>query len=77
MISITGILGGGCGVFVGSLILYFTKSKGRSVALINWVVTLVALAPTFVFLVSCPTLELVGVTVEYQDGSVYTQLCMP
>ena len=46
---------------------YFTKSKGRNVALINWVVTLVALLPALVFLVKCPTLELVGVTVKYPD----------
>ena len=58
---------GGAGVFIGSLIIYFTKSKGRSVALINWVVTLLALFPTFIFFLNCPTVELVGVTVEYPD----------
>lgn len=59
---------GGVGVLIGGLIVFFTKSKGRNVALINWVVTLMALLPTLIFLVHCPTLELVGVTVEYPDG---------
>lgn len=63
----TAIPGGGAGVFIGALIIYFTKSKGRNVALINWIVTLIALFPTLIFLVHCPTLELVGVTVEYPD----------
>lgn len=67
-IILLAIPSGGAGVFIGGLIIYFTKSKGRSVALINWVVTLLALFPTFVFIVHCPTLELVGVTVEYPDG---------
>lgn len=67
---------GGAGVFIGSLIIYFTKSKGRNVALINWVVTLVALFPTFIFLLSCPTVELVGVTVEYPDRYKETRLLM-
>ena len=57
-------------MFIGGLIIYFTKSKGRNVALINWIVTLIALAPTFVFIVHCPTLELVGLTEEYPDGYV-------
>lgn len=61
---------GGAGVFLGGLIIYFTKSKGRNVALINWIVTLVALVPTFIFIVYCPTLEMVGLTVEYPDGYV-------
>lgn len=64
------IPGGGVGVFVGALIIFITKSKGRRVALINWVVTLLALFPTFIFFVHCPTIELVGVTVEYPDGYV-------
>lgn len=59
---------GGAGVLIGGLIIFFMKSRGRSVALINWVVTLIALLPTLVFIVYCPTLELVGVTVEYPDG---------
>lgn len=57
-------------MFIGGLIIHFTKSKGRNVALINWIVTLIALVPTFVFIVHCPTLEIVGLTVEYPDGYV-------
>ncbi len=68
------IFGGGSGAFIGSLIIYFTKSKGRHVALINWVVTLVALFPVFVFIINCPTLKLVGVTVEYPDRCEATAL---
>ena len=52
---------------IGALIIYFTKSKGRHVALINWIVSLVALIPTFIFILDCPTLNLVGVTVSYPD----------
>lgn len=63
----TAIPSGGVGVVIGSLIIYFTKSKGRNVALINWVVTLVALFPVLVFMVHCPSVELVGVTVKYPD----------
>ena len=62
------IVGGGSGTFIGALIIYCTKSKGRNVALINWTVTLVALFPIMIFIVHCPTLELVGVKVEYPDG---------
>ncbi len=61
---------GGAGVVIGSLIIYFTKSKGRNVALINWIVTLIALLPTFGFIIHCPTVQLVGVNVNYPDGYV-------
>ena len=66
--SYVAIPSGGAGVFVGSLIVFFTKSKGRSVALINWIVTLLVLFPSFTFLIHCPTVELVGVTVDYPNG---------
>ena len=39
-------------------------------ALINWIVTLLVLFPTFVFLIHCPTVELVGVTVDYPNGYI-------
>ena len=65
-------------MFIGALIIYFTKSKGRNVALINWVVTLIALVPTFVFILHCPTLELVGVTVDYPNtpGCICLSVCL-
>ena len=64
----TAIPAGGAGVIAGALIIYFTKSKGRQVALINWIVSLLIILPVFVFLVRCPTLDLAGVTVPYSDG---------
>lgn len=70
MTNFAAIPSGGVGVIIGSLIIYFTKSKGRRAALINWVVTLIALPPIFVFFLNCPTVQLVGVTVEYPDGLV-------
>lgn len=59
---------GGAGVITGALIIYFSKSTGRRVALINWIISLATILPTLVFLVHCPTLELAGVTAEYSDG---------
>ena len=59
---------GGAGVIAGALIIYFTKSKGRQVALINWIVSLLIILPVLVFLVHCPTLNLSGITVPYSDG---------
>ena len=59
---------GGAGVIAGALIIYFTKSKGREVALINWIVSLLIILPVLVFLVHCPTLNLSGITVPYSDG---------
>ena len=55
-------------MIAGALIIYFTKSKGRQVALINWIVSLLIIPPVFVFLIHCPTLNLTGVTVPYADG---------
>ena len=59
---------GGAGVIVGALIIYFTKSKGRRVALITWIISALTILPVLVFLVRCPTLNLSGVTVPYSDG---------
>lgn len=59
---------GGTGVIVGALIIHFTKSKGRRVSLIHAIISLLLILPMLMFLVHCPTLDLAGVTVEYQDG---------
>ena len=59
---------GGAGVIVGGLLIFFTKSSGRRAALQNWIVTLIGLGPVFVFLITCPTLKLVGVTEPYFNG---------
>ena len=64
----TAIPMGGTGVIVGALIIHFTKSKGRRVSLIHAIISLLLILPMLMFLVHCPTLDLAGVTVGYQDG---------
>ena len=59
---------GTVGVFVGGLIIYLTKSNGRSVAMINWIVSLIAVPPLLVFLAHCPSVQLAGVNVPFFDG---------
>lgn len=64
----TAIPAGGAGVLAGALIVFFSKSTGRRVALINWIVALITVPPTLVFLVHCPTVQMAGVTAPYSDG---------
>ena len=59
---------GAAGVIVGALIIYFTKAKGRQVVLVHFIVSTLILLPALLFLLSCPNLRLVGVTVAYSDG---------
>ena len=55
-------------MLAGALIVFFSKSTGRRVALINWIVALITVPPTLVFLVHCPTVQMAGVTAPYSDG---------
>lgn len=59
---------GAVGVLVGAVIIFLTKSRGRTVALINWIVTLLSIPPLFIFLVHCPTTLLAGVNIPFADG---------
>ena len=61
---------GGAGVLVGGVIVFFTKSKGRRAALVNWIVSLVVLGPMLVFLIHCPTVNLAGISQPYSNGYV-------
>ena len=59
---------GAVGIGVGAVMIYLTKSKGRTVVLINWIVTLMAIPPLFVFLAYCPNTLLAGVNIPFADG---------
>lgn len=59
---------GGAGVITGALVVYCSKATGRRVGLITWIITLVTIPSTLVFLVHCPTVQLAGVTAPYSDG---------
>lgn len=60
---------GALGVLVGALII--RRYNGRTVAMINWILTLIATPPLLIFLIRCPTLQLAGVNVPFADGYVY------
>lgn len=61
---------GAAGVLAGAVIVFLTKSKGRTVALVNWIVTLSVVPFLLVFLARCPTLKLAGVTEPFADGYI-------
>lgn len=65
---VLGIPSGGIGVLTGALIIYFVKAKGRRIAIINWSITIIAFFAVFSFLITCPTVSLVGVEEPYPDG---------
>lgn len=59
---------GGVGVLTGALILYCTKSKGRRVAIINWIIALLTILPVLgAFLVSCPNFSIAGINTPYAN----------
>ena len=55
------IPGGGLGTLAGALLVYCTKSKGKKLSLIPWIVAFVALLPTLGFLFSCPNKKIAGI----------------
>eukprot|EP00731_Ephydatia_muelleri_P010124 Em0005g710a len=56
---------GSAGVIAGALVIYCAKLKGKGVSLFTWVVTLIVIVPSLVFLVNCPNIQLNGVTHSY------------
>ena len=59
---------GGVGVLTGALIIYFTKSKGRKVAIINWIIALLIIIPFIgAFLVACPNFSIAGINTPYAN----------
>lgn len=60
-LSFAAIPGGGLGVLAGAVLVYLTKSKGRRLALIPWIVTFIALLPSLGFLFSCPNNNIAGI----------------
>ena len=54
------------GVMIGSLLVFFAKSSGRRVALINVFVTVIAMPPLLVYLIRCPTPTIAGITQPFE-----------
>ncbi len=55
------------GVMCGGLLVFFLKSNGKHVTLINTIFTFIAMPPLLVYLIRCPTLELAGVTRRFES----------
>lgn len=60
---------GSAGVIVGSLVIYCAKLKGKGVSLFTAVITLIVIAPSLIFLVNCPNIQLNGVTHSYPSAN--------
>ncbi len=57
---------GGVGVLIGAVMVYLVKSKPKRVAMINWVVTVIAVFPAVgAFVVSCVNLPIPGIDTPY------------
>ena len=55
-------------MLTGALIIYFTKSKGRRVAIINWIIALLTILPVLgAFLVACPNSNIAGINTPYAN----------
>ena len=63
-------------MLTGALIIYFTKSKGRRVAIINWIIALLTILPVLgTFLVACPNFNIAGINTPYPNR--YTSGTVP
>jgi organic anion transporter 4A len=62
-----GIVSATCGVFLGALILFFTKMKGRKVMLFTFVLITVMILFNPSFLIHCPSPQIVGVTTPFHN----------
>ena len=55
-------------MLTGALIIYFTKSKGKRVAIINWIIALLTILPVLgAFLVACPNSNIAGINTPYAN----------
>ena len=63
---------GGAGVLTGAAIMYCLKSKGKetgkSAALVNWTVAVLAVIPTLTLLTRCQNIDIAGINTEYATG---------
>ena len=48
-------------MLAGATVVYLTKSKGKGVALIPWIVAVIVLFPTIGFLFDCPDTKIAGI----------------
>ena len=60
-VSRPAIPAGGLGVLGGAVLVYFTKSKGKTLAFIPWVVSIFGLPAALGFLFSCPDVNIAGI----------------
>lgn len=61
-----GIIAGALGTLAGAFLTYFVKA-GKKIAIMNWVITLIAVFPLVGFFFYCPNLNVVGVNVNYNN----------
>ena len=60
-------------MLVGAVLVYITKSKGKRVAFIPWVVSFFAVPATLGFLFSCPDVNIAGIHTVV--GNRYHSFC--
>ena len=51
-------------MLAGAFLVYLTKSKGKRLALIPWIVGIIVLFPTVGFLFDCPTATIAGIDIS-------------
>ena len=59
--GLAAIPAGGLGVLAGAALVYLTKSKGKRLALIPWIVAIIVFFPTVGFLFGCPNATIAGI----------------
>ena len=58
------------GIILGGLIIFALKIRGKNLPLMVVILQLLAIPITAIYLLSCPTTQIPGVTVSFTDGSV-------
>ncbi len=58
---------GGLGTVVGAIISYFLKANPKKAAVLTWICSFLALPPLFGFFATCPSLDIAGINVPYEN----------
>ena len=61
---------GGLGTIVGTVIAYLLKADTKKISIVTWVSSILAIPALFGFFVSCPSLEIAGITMPYANAYV-------
>ena len=55
---------------MGTVIAYVLKADTKKVSIVSWVGSILAIPFLFGFFVSCPSLEIAGITMPYANAYV-------